>query len=106
MWDGFITRHGNKVVATKKLSRDDLDEISDVEFDIVEDIWKQFGGFTASRLRNFTHDNCAEYTDITSGRIPISYRDILEAVGTSTEDAEAIERDISNLRREESALTG
>lgn len=106
LWEGFIKRHGNKVVATKKLSRDDLDEISDAEFDIVEDIWRRFGGYTASRLRNFTHDNCAEYTDVTSGRIPISYKEILEALRVSAEDAEAIEREISELRREESALAG
>ena len=84
----------------------ELDEVSDAEFDIVNDVWKQFGDYTASRLRNFTHDNCSEYTDIAKGRIPISYKEVLEATGTSPPEAEAIEREISGLRREESALTG
>ena len=106
VWDSFIKRHGNKVVAVKTLSREDLDEVSDAEFDIVEDVWKTFGGFTASRLRNYTHEHCPEYTDIKSGRIPISYKEILEALAVPTEDAEAIDREISSLRREESALTG
>jgi uncharacterized phage-associated protein len=105
-WDEYIARNGNKTVATKKLNRDDLDEVSDAELDIVNDVWKQFGSFTASRLRNFTHDNCSEYTDIARGRIPISYKEVLEATGTDSSDAEAIEREISGLRREESALTG
>lgn len=106
LWDTFISRHGNKVVSAKKLSRDDLDEVSDAELDIVEDIWKLFGGYTASRLRNYTRDNCSEYTDVTSGCIPISYKQLLEAIGASSDDADAIEREISMLRREESALTG
>jgi uncharacterized phage-associated protein len=105
-WDKYITRSGNKVVATRKFSRNDLDEVSDAEFDIVEDVWKRFGTYTASKLRNFTHDNCSEYTDITEGRIPISYKEVLEAIGTPTAEAEALEREISGLRREESALTG
>lgn len=105
-WDEYISRHGNKVVAVKRLSRADLDEVSDAEFSIVERIWKRFGGYTASGLRNWTHENCREYTDITEGRIPISYKEVLEQVGASAEEAEAIERDIANLRREESALAG
>jgi uncharacterized phage-associated protein len=104
-WDEYISRHGNRVVAVKRLSRSDLDEVSDAEFSIVERIWRRFGGKTASQLRNYTHDKCPEYTE-TSGRIPISYKEILTEVGASVEEAEAIERDIANLRREESALTG
>lgn len=105
-WNAYITRNGNKVVPTKKFTRADFDEVSDAEFDIVAQIWSKFGRYTASQLRNYTHQNCAEYTDISSGRIPISYREILEAVGTSAAEADAIEDEISELRREESALTG
>jgi uncharacterized phage-associated protein len=105
-WDEYITRNGNKVVATKKFTRDDLDEVSDAEFDIVKDVWNKFRTYSASNLRNFTHDNCSEYTDVANGRIPISYKEVLEAIGSPSAEAEAIEREISELRREESALTG
>jgi uncharacterized phage-associated protein len=105
VWEEYIKRHGNKTVAVKRLARDGLDEVSDAEFDIVEAVWKQFGGFTDSQLRNFTHKNCPEYT-VTTGRIPISYKELLEAVGASAEDATSIERDISCHRREVSAMMG
>lgn len=104
IWDHFIARNGNEIVAMKSFDRDDLDEISDAEIEIIDQIWKRFGHMTASQLRNYTHDNCPEYTE-TSGRIPISYREVLEAIGASSSEAEAIEREISTLRREESALT-
>lgn len=105
VWDEYIARHGNRVVPVKKFTREDFDEISDAEFDVIDVVWKQFGSLSASRLRNFTHDNCAEYTE-TSGRIPISYKEILEAIGMPLEDADAIERDISGLRREIGILKG
>jgi uncharacterized phage-associated protein len=106
IWDDFISRSGNETAAVKFFQRDDLDEISDAEIEIAESVWKDFGHLTASQLRKYTHDNCPEYTEITAGRIPISYREVLEALGASMAQAEAIEREISILRREESALTG
>ena len=103
--DDFVARNGNEIVAMKNFGRDSLDEISDAEIDIIESVWQRFGHMTASQLRNYTHENCPEYTE-TTGRIPIAYRELLEAVGTSPEEAEAIDREISELRREESALAG
>ncbi len=105
IWDDFVARNGNEIVAMKRFERDSLDEISDAEFDVIEATWSRFGDMTASQLRNYTHAHCAEYTE-TTGRIPISYRELLEAVGTPPEEADAIDRDISELRREESALAG
>src|SRR2546430_17436847 len=90
--------------AMKKFTRDELDEISDAEMDVLDSIWKQFGHLTASQLRNYSHDHCPEYTE-TTGRIPIAYREVLEALGVSEQDAEQIEREIAEFRREENALT-
>lgn len=103
VWDEYIARNGNQIVGMKKFGRDDLDEVSDDEIDALEATWTRFGEYSASQLRNFTHEHCSEYTE-TSGRIPISYREVLEAVGYSAEEAEAVEREISEFRREESLL--
>jgi uncharacterized phage-associated protein len=105
IWDDFVARNGNEIVAMKKFGRESLDEISDAELDIVGEVWQRFGHMTASQLRNYTHEHCPEYTE-TTGRIPISYREVLEAVGAASVEAEAIDREISELRREESALAG
>jgi uncharacterized phage-associated protein len=105
VWEDFIARNGNVVVAKKKFSRDDLDEISDVELEAADSVWKKLGNMTASQLRNYSHENCPEYTEVVDGRVPISYREVLEAVGASEEEAEEVEREISDLRREESLLS-
>lgn len=94
IWDDYIARNGNVVVAMRKFSRDELDEVSDAEFSVVTKIWKRFGGMTASQLRNYSHNHCPEYKE-TTGRIPISYKQILEAVGE--EDADVLANDIQEM---------
>ena len=103
IWDDYLARNGNLIVALKSFSRDDLDELSNDEVDIANQIWEEFKGMTASQIRNFTHQNCPEYTEVDSGRLPIRYQDVLSAVGSS--DANAIDADIMSLRRAEQVLT-
>jgi uncharacterized phage-associated protein len=104
VWEDFIARSGNVIVAKKKFSRDDLDEVSDAELEAADEVWKSLGHMTASQLRNYSHESCPEYTEVINGRVPISYREVLEAVGASEEEAEEVEREISDFRREESLL--
>lgn len=104
VWGEFVARNGNVIVAMRKFSREDMDEVSDAELDTIEKIWDKFGDMSASQLRNYSHKNCPEYTEIEKGRIPISYREVLETLGNK--EAEEIDREISELRRVESALTG
>jgi hypothetical protein len=104
-YDPSYPNFGNEIVALKKFTREDFDEISDAEMDILERTWGEFGHMTASQLRNYSHHHCPEYTE-TAGRIPISCRDVLEALGASDAEAELVDREISEFRREESALIG
>lgn len=103
IWDDFLARNGNNIVAIKNFGRADLDEISDDETEVLEGVWNELGHMTASQLRNHSHDKCAEYTE-TTGRIPIAYRQVLEALGVSEVEAESVEREIAAIRCEESVL--
>ena len=103
-WDNFIARNGNIVVAMKKFERDDFDELSNAEVRAAKAVWDEFGHLTASQIRNYTHDNCPEYTETLKRRIPISYGDILTALGV--EEADLIDREIGEMRRVESLLAG
>ncbi|TSE11661.1 DUF4065 domain-containing protein [Mesorhizobium intechi] len=103
IWSEFVARNGNQVVALKKFGRSDFDEISNAEWAAIEYIWKELGSKTTSQLRNYSHSHCPEYTQVPEGeRLPISYRDILEAFGDQT--ADSVEREINSARRAESAL--
>jgi uncharacterized phage-associated protein len=103
IWNNFIARHGNVAVATRRFERSDLDELSNSDIRTLESIWVEFGHCTASQLRNYTHDNCPEYTETDRQRIPISYLDILVALGD--ENASSVAEEIISMRRAESVLT-
>lgn len=104
IWDAFITRNGNQIVALRRFGRDDLDELSDAEISVADEVWQELGHMSASGIRNWSHEHCSEYTEVTSGRVPISYREVLEALGDP--DAAEIDHEISTLRRAESMLLG
>jgi len=103
VWDEFILRNGNIVVAMKAFSREELDDISEEEIGLAEKIWAKFGCMSSSQIRNYTHKNCPEYRELEVGRFPISYRDVLEAVGS--ENAVQIENEIADLRQAENILS-
>lgn len=104
-WECFVKRNGrDKIVAVKSFSRDELDEISDAELATLTSSWKDFGHLSAWNIRDYTHEHCKEYTLVDKGRVPISYRSVLEAMNDA--DAELVDREIDVLRRVESALAG
>ena len=102
IWSQYLAKHGrDKVYVTKCVQRDDLDELSELELECAEVTWDQFAHMSAWAIRKWTHDHCPEYTE-TQGRIPISYQQVLEALGDP--NAADIDREINALRRAESAL--
>jgi len=42
LWDEYLARNGNIIVAVKAVVRDDLNEISDAEMAVIEEIWDEF----------------------------------------------------------------
>lgn len=105
IWDNYIARNGNVVVAVKNFSQDDLDELSEAEIENIEKVWKRLGHKTASGLRNYSHENFPEYTDVEKGnRLPISYKDLFEGLGFDHGDD--FDQEVQSMRKAESALCG
>jgi uncharacterized phage-associated protein len=96
-WSKFIALHGRNVATVRPIKRDDLDEISDAELNVLEETWKKFGPLSVGQIRQWTHDHCPEYTEVKSGRVPISYSDLPQAVGEH--DTDALEDNIRHTRR-------
>ncbi len=93
VWDQFIVRNGNEILPVRRFRREDLDELSDAEIAVCNRIWTRFGKLSASQIRNYSHRKCLEYTEIDKGRIPISCREVLEAL--ENPNAEEIDRERS-----------
>lgn len=104
LWSDFLVRNGNIVMAVSDLDRDGFDEVSDAEMDVISSIWDQFRDMTASQIRNYTHNYCPEYTETEKARIPISYKQIFEALGES--DAIQIAAAIDDMIHMDGILLG
>lgn len=97
VWDGYIQRHGrDTIVASRAVTREDLDHVSQAELSILQAVWKRFGRFTPAELRKYTHKKCPEYTEIPGGSEPISYQKLFEVLGA--EDADVLAEEVTAAR--------
>ena len=93
----YISKNGNLIYPTRVFTKDDLDELSEAEFEVADAVWHQLGRKSASQLRNHSHAVCPEYTEVDRGRVPISYEAVLEAVGR--QDAVQVAAELEMHRR-------
>ena len=94
-WDEWMKpRDGYDVAVKREFSRDDLDELSDADLEVLEEVWRGFGHMDKWTLRNWTHDNCSEWTDPHGSSVPIDEVARLRAVGVPLERAEALAEQI------------
>jgi uncharacterized phage-associated protein len=102
-WSRWVHLHGTKTVkGVKKISRQMLNEISDSDMSIMEQVWSDFGKMSSAEIRKWTHDNCPEYTDVEDGRVPITYKEIFKSVGH--ENASDLADNVVKYRRLEATL--
>lgn len=94
IWSQYIQKDGKKDIFRSDSAKDDRISASDAE--IIDDLWNQFCNMSASQIRNWTHDNCPEYTEVPQGRKPITVRQLAEALEIS--DVDAVEREIDEFR--------
>ena len=90
-WDKLISDRKEHKVSLKTLKQGfDFDELSDIELETAESVWKEFGHMGRFEIRDWTHDNCPEWEDPQGSSNPISYERILK-FAAGMEDAEAKE---------------
>ena len=70
-------------VSNPELTIDDLDELSESELQILEDVWAQFGQMDRFALADWTHDpnNVPEWQDPNGSATSISLERLMAAVG-------------------------
>ncbi len=94
-WESFISdRADHKVSLRHKVSLNELDELSDSEISIIDDVWADFGHYDQWDLVDYTHEHCPEWTDPKGSSHPISFADIFKALGRSKQDAAMLACDI------------
>jgi len=93
----------NKIGLTvEKISRDDLDELSDADIECANAVWEKFGHMSPWALREWTHDHLPEWQDPGRGRRPITVLSLMRSVGV--ENAEEAARVSEGLKRIDAAF--
>jgi uncharacterized phage-associated protein len=83
VWAEWVSAKENYQVShQKKVTENDLDELADEEIAVLRDVFNEFGKWAMQNLINYTHQ-LREWIDPGNSRLPITIRDILEALGKS-----------------------
>jgi uncharacterized phage-associated protein len=94
-WDAFISDRNNHNVglANPATKDEDLDELSEADFEVLAATWATFGYMEPWQIRNYTHDHCPEWEDPDGSSNPIPYERVLKFLGKarSADTAEMIE---------------
>lgn len=103
-WEEWISDRANHDVRLKRhVSREQLDQLSNMDLEILETTWAKFGSMNQWMLSKFTHEHCKEWVDPEGSSRQISELDVLLALGRPRDQAEALakkiraERDIDAL---------
>jgi uncharacterized phage-associated protein len=91
-WTDWINDRSGRLISLKNPERikspeDDLRYLSDDDLTILDEIWDNFGAMTATQLRNYTHENCPEWTDPDGSMIPINLNSLFNELGFSANKA-------------------
>lgn len=74
------------------------DELSEAEEELIDEIYRKYGHFDPFNLANYLHGILPEWHRITEGCVPIQYVDILKAGQKSSEEIEAIQRELDYMQ--------
>lgn len=82
-WSQFLTDRANNDVglANSEITHEMLDELSQREISILENIWAEFGDMDRFDLADWTHDNVAEWEDPNGSSRQIPLERMISAVG-------------------------
>ncbi len=88
------------MVVLKKtdFKRKDLDELSQADMEILEDVWREFGKMDQWELSNYTHEHCPEWEDPSGSSLPIQERKNFESLGWKRGEARLAEEAIQDQR--------
>lgn len=95
-WRSWVSPDARYQVSLSRpvTDRDELDELSDADIEILEFVWKKFGHMDRWQIRQYTHDECAEWEDPGNSSMPIDPRSLFVALGHTRERADAEAREI------------
>jgi|SRR5579871_2189347 len=103
-WSEHISAPSGYSVALSCPAGDDL--LSEEEELLIQSVFNQYRAYISKPFDfvDLLHKTLPEWTEITSGRVPLSHRDILKAAKKSDAEVEAIQQELDSLGADYRAL--
>jgi uncharacterized phage-associated protein len=100
-WDNWVQGEANYEISLRRehSTRDELDELSDADLEVMDSVWNQFGGMKRWELVEWTHQHCPEWQDPNGSSYPIAPKAVFEALGRSPDEAQAQSRHLMERKQ-------
>ncbi len=85
-WVSPIKDH--EVSLVRKYKSEELDLLSEVDIEVLQEVWSQFGHMEKWDIRDYTHNYCPEWKDPQGSSTPITYKYLLDILGYGDKSAE------------------
>ncbi len=92
VWNDYIAprEHNTIRLVNPQISVSDLGSLSDADVEILEKLWRKFGGMSPYEVRDYCHDNFPEWENPGAGSAKISIPKLLVGVGYNKQEADQI----------------
>lgn len=99
-WEAWIRgRDEYDVALARQFEGSDLDQLSEADRGVLEDVWSTFGWMDKWQISDYTHENCPEWENPQGSSMPIPVERILRALNKADEDVAALMEEINLERR-------
>jgi uncharacterized phage-associated protein len=96
-WEECLSDRANHEVALLRMP--EREQVSNAEVKLLDEIWSEHGRKSQWQLVDWCHDNCKEWTPVSSGKSPISVEQIGEALGKAGDEIAWLTREARGLNR-------
>lgn len=104
VWSDLLRDRSNYMIGLRRdRSDEDIEELSELDLEILESVWKEFGHMDRWQIRDWTHNNCPEWEDPNGSCAPIPHSRVLKYLGV--ENPEDLAADIAEDQHVDSVFT-
>jgi len=98
-WEAWISdKENHEIAIVRPIVRNQLNELSAADIDVLDDVWKKFGHMSKWEIRDYSHTHCPEWKDPRGSSAPIEYEDVFVALGRTHDQANELAANIEAER--------
>lgn len=104
-WDKWVSpKENHEVSLARQYNEDDLGLMNEAMLEVLEEIWREFGYMDQWKIRDYTHEYCTEWKDPNGSSNPITYENLLVALGHGEREAAKMAREFRTQQEVTKAL--